>query len=220
MKARISSLSPRALVLLAAAAVLLYAVAAWLVFVSPKRSEASRTADELVTAELRLAEAQAAAHRPSGAGVQVSDVFRLAKAMPSSGDQAGLVLELTRLAERSRVALRSITPQAPAEGAGGATMVPVAVTVEGSFFKITRFLTRVRTLVTVRRGKLRATGRLFSVQDVELVESAVDGFPTLDGTITLHAYVYDEPIAPPELPEGQNEELEPTGGAAAAGSTS
>lgn len=220
MTARVSSLSPRALLLLAAAGVLLYAAAAWFLWVSPKRSDVSRTTAELAAAEVRLEEARAAAHRPSGAGVPVSDVFRLAKAMPSSGDQAGLVLELTRLAERSGVALRSITPQAPAEGAGGATMVPVAVTVEGSFFEITRFLMRVRTLVMVRGGELRAKGRLFSVQNVELVESAVEGFPTLDATITLHAYVYDAPIAPPDVPEGESEELQPTGGTAAAGSTS
>jgi hypothetical protein len=97
-------------------------------------------------------------------------------------------------------------------------MVPVAVTVGGSFYKITRFLRRVRTLVTVRRGKLRATGRLFIVQDVELVESIAEGFPTLDATITLEAYVYDGPIAPAEAPQSDSEELQPSGGTSAAGS--
>ena len=219
MSAKLSGLSPRTLLALSAAAVLLYAIVAWLLFVSPKRSDASRVTKELVAAELKLVEAQAAAHRPAGAGVQVSDVLRLTKAMPSSADQAGLVLELTKLADASGVSLRTITPQAPAEGAGGATMVPVAVTVEGSFYKITRFLNRVRTLVTVRRGKLRARGRLLTVQDVELAESIAEGFPKLDATITLHAYVYDGPIAPAETPRSEDTELQPTGGATAAGST-
>lgn len=99
-------------------------------------------------------------------------------------------------------------------------MISVAVTVEGEFYEITRFLTRVRTLVRVRGGKLRVRGRLLAVQNVELVESATRGFPLLDATITFHAYVYDGPIVPVERAESENEELQPTGGNAAAGSTS
>jgi Tfp pilus assembly protein PilO len=218
--AKLNSLSPRALALLAGAAVLLYAVAVWFVFVSPNRADAARAKEELAAAELELAEAQAAAHRPDGAGVPVSEVLRLAKAMPASADQAGLVLELTRLAEASGLGIRGITPQAAALGAGGATLIPVAVAVEGRFRQIQGFLRRARTLVTVRDGRLRARGRLFIVQDLALTESVTDEFPTLDATITLHAYVYDGPIAPVEIPGAEEEEeLEPSGGNTAAGST-
>lgn len=218
MKARIASLPPRALFALVAAAVLVYAVAAWFLVVSPKRFEVSSLGAEVALAEIRLAEARAAANRPESAGVPVSDVFRLAKAMPRSDDQPGLVLELDRLARASGVTLGSITPQAPVLGAGGATMIPVAVTVGGTYFEISRFLTHTRGLVTVRRGKLRATGRLFTVQSVELVESAVGGFPLLDAAITLNAYVYDGPIVPLGALDAPAEEL-PTGGTSAAGGT-
>lgn len=220
MTARLASLSPRALLLVAAGAVLVYALAAWFVVVSPKRSEAESLGADVVAAELRLAEAQAAANRPRGSGVSVSDVLKLAKAMPQSGDQPGLVLELSRLAKWSGVTLRSITPQAPVVGEGGATMIPVAVTVSGSYFEISTFLRRTRKLVTVRRGTLRAKGRLFTVQNVELVESITDGFPILDGAITFNAFVYDGPIAPAQAPDGSNDELPATDGTAAVGSTS
>lgn len=217
MRTRIASLSPRAMTALAIAAVIVYAAVVWLLLVAPKRSEASSLVEQIAAAEIRLAEAQAAAHRPSEAGVPVSDVFRLAKAMPASDDQPGLVLELSRLAKASGVTLRSITPQAPVTGAGGATTIPVAVTVGGSYFEIARFLQRIGALVTVREGRLHATGRLLTVQNIELVESATDGFPTLDATITLNSYVYDGPIVPAGEPAS---ELSPTGGTAAAvGST-
>ena len=136
-----------------------------------------------------------------GHGASIADVFRLAKAMPSSTDQPGLLLELDRLARASGITLGSITPQDQIVGASGATLIPIEVIVGGSYRQITRFLASARQLVTVRRGRLSATGRLFTVQGVELSESSTRGFPLLDGTIKLNAYVYDGPIAPPSAPD-------------------
>lgn len=220
MSGRLASLPPRTLTVLAASAVLVYTFVVWFLLVSPKRSEAARLGDDIAAAEVRLVEAEAALNRPRAAGGSVSDVLRLAKAMPQSVDQSSLVLELSRLADATGVTLRSITPQTPVVGAGGATLIPVAVAVGGSYFEISRFLRSTRALVRVRRGKIYATGRLFTVQNIELVESLTEGFPTLDGTITLSAYVYDGPIAPAEVPDSPNDELQPSNGASAAGSTS
>jgi hypothetical protein len=219
VKERVASLSPNALRAVAVGAVLLYALVVWFLVVSPKRSDAAQAKDDLAAAEVRLADAQsaAAAQRPGSRGVRVSDVLRLAKAMPTSKDQAGLVLELTRLAERSKVELHTITPASATAGAGGATMIPVTVAVEGSFYRINGFLSRLRTLVSVHGGKLRAKGRVFAVQSVELAEAADGGFPKLDGTIVVNAYVYDGPIAPPAVPETATEETPSSG--QAAGST-
>ena len=218
--ARVTTLSPRALGAIAGGAVLVYAIAAWFLFVSPKRSEASSVQADIAAAEIRLAEAKAAVNRPrTAAGGPVSDVLRLAKAMPESGDQPGMVLELSRLASNSKVTLQSISTQDTVPVAGAPTTIPVVVTVGGSFFQITRFLREARRLVTVRKGELRATGRLFTVQNVELVESATDGFPMLDATITMNAYVYDGPITPVDIPTLPESEL-PATGRAAVGSTS
>lgn len=216
---RATNLSPRALGALAGGAVLVYAIAAWFLFVSPKRSEASRLESDIAAAEIRLAQAKAGASRPQAAGGTVSDVLRLAKAMPESGDQPGMVLELSRLASSTKVTLRSISTQLTVAASGTPTAIPIVVTVGGSFFEITRFLQRVRTLVTVRRGELRATGRLFTVQNVDLVESATDGFPMLDATVTLNAYVYDGPIVPAEIPSLPEGDLEPSGRAAVGSTT-
>ena len=218
MRAQLNALSPRALAAVALGAVLVYALAVWFLVVAPKRSEVASLSADLAAAEMTLAEAQAAANRPQSSGAPVADVFRLAKAMPSSSDQPGLVLELDRLARSSGVTLGSITPQEPGVGAGGATMIQVAVVVGGSYREITRFLAGTRRLVTVRHGKLNATGRLFTVQSVELSESSSKGFPLLDGTITLNAYVYDGPIAPPSTPETTTEE-QSSPGTSAAGAT-
>ena len=219
MKARITSLSPRALLGLAAGAVLIYGLAAWFLFVAPKRAEVASARADVADAELRLAEAQAAANRPGDAGVPVSEVFRLAKAMPGSNDQPGLILELSRLARGSGVTLRSITPEPAVGGEAGPTMIPVAVTIGGSYFEISKFLRRTRMLVSVRDGELRTTGRLFTVQDLALVESITNGFPMLDAAITLNAYVYDGPILPPDLPDVPEEDGSSSASTAAGGTS-
>ena len=220
MKARLAALPTRAQVAVAVAALLLYAAVLWFVLVAPKRSEAASLSEDVIAAEARLADAQLRARKPSrqATGTSVSDVLRLAKAMPSSADQAGLVLELDRLARSTNVALGSIVPQDTVVGGGGATTIPVVVTATSSYRQLTRFLRHTRALVGVHSGKVRATGRLLTMQSVELVESKTKGFPYLDATITLNAYVYDGPIAPATPPTTTTPD-ETSTGATAAGRT-
>ncbi len=217
MRARLDSLSQRALIALAAVVVLVYAAALWLLIVSPSRSDAAAAKQELAATELRLVEAQAASSRPRGANAPVGDVFRLTKAMPAAGEQPGLVLELSRLAKRSGVTLQGITPQPPAAAVGGPSLIPLRVTIGGGYAQITKFLRLTRALDVVRDGKIFAHGRLLTVESVNLVESVAQGFPKLDATVALNAYVYDGPIVPEEIPVPE-EEL-PETGTSAMGST-
>lgn len=185
------------LVAVAAAGVAVYLLAAWFLFVSPKRAEASRLDAEVTAAEERLAQARAASGRPTDPQSRVSDLFRLAKAMPASADQASLLLELDVLARKANVAIASLTLQEPTALAGGSTAIPVAVTVGGTYRDITRFLRQMRRLVGLSGGDPRALGRLLTVQSVELSESKTRGFPRLDAAVVLNAHVYDGPIVPP-----------------------
>ena len=221
MRARIESLSPRALTALAIGAVLLFAAATWFVVVSPKRADAAAAGVDLAAAHERLAEAQAALVQPRTSGTPVADVFRLSRAMPSSADQPGLVLEIARLARSSGLTLEGITPITPLAGVGGPTLIPVDVAVRGRYFAITRFLKRVRLLVTVRAGKVAAKGRLLSVRSIDLTESDTGKYPELDATIGIDAYVYDGPMAPVAIPDAESEDEEElsTDGGSAAGST-
>jgi Tfp pilus assembly protein PilO len=213
--------SRRALIGVAAAAVALYAIAAWFLFVSPKRAEASRLEADVVAAEDALVAARAATGKRATPETRVSDLFRLAKAMPSSRDQASLLLELDVLARKANVAIASVTLQEPTTLAAGSTAIPVAVTVGGSYRDVTRFLRQMRRLVGLSGGNPRAVGRLLTVQSVELTESKEHGFPRLDAAILLNAHVYDTPIAPPAPPTppaGSDEETDAE--TSAAGATS
>ena len=222
MKTSLSALSPRALLAVAVGGVLVWAALLWLVYVSPHRSAASRAKQELAAAQTELVQAQVAAHRPSAVGgTTASDVLRLAKAMPTSGDLSGLVFELSRLAQVSHVQLRSISSATATEGPGGTTMVPITVIVGGRFRQVTRFLQRTRALVSMRAGRLHATGRLFSVDSVELAESLPGGFPNLDATVVLDAFAYDGPITPATPPStSEDTTTTSTSSSAAPGGTS
>jgi Tfp pilus assembly protein PilO len=221
MKARFADLPSRAQMAIAIGVVLIYAAALWFLLVAPKRTEAASVSEDVVAAQLELATAQLEARRPARRkrDSSVSDVLRLAKAMPSSADQAGLVLELDRLARSANVTLGSITPSEPVLGSGGTTTIPVVVTATGSYRQITRFLQHTRALVGVSGGAVHATGRLLTMQTVELVESSAKGFPYLDATITLNAFVYDGPIVPATPTPTTTTTEDASTGATAAGST-
>jgi Tfp pilus assembly protein PilO len=218
--ARLESLSTRATVLLIAGVVIVYAAALWFLFVSPKRADLATAREDLVAAELRLLEAKTAEDKPRSGGTEVVDVFRLAKAMPSTADQTGLLLEVSMLARQSGVSLGTITPKDPIAAVGSPALIPVTVTLTGSYRQITQFLARTRKLVRVRDGKIHATGRLLSVHSVNLIESVSEGFPKLDATLEIDAFVYDGPIVQAETPPPAAEGELPAAGSDALGGSS
>ena len=135
--------SRRALVAVVGVAVVLYLLAVWFLFLSPRRAEAARLQAEVTAAEAQLADARGGAGVTHVAKTHVSDLFRLAKAMPSSRDQASLLLELDLLARKANVTIASVSMQEPSALPGGSTAIPVAVTVSGTYRNITRFVRHV-----------------------------------------------------------------------------
>jgi hypothetical protein len=112
---------------------------------------------------------------------------------------SGIVIELERIADETGIRFRSITPQ-PAAPLGAYYVVPVDVSFDGSFYALSDFLFRLRTLVSVRRGELHAAGRLFSVESVDFAEGE-GGFPMLNANLTLQAYVYGSDTSGTTVPE-------------------
>lgn len=213
--------SRRALVVVAVVSTAIYLAAVWFLFVSPRRAEAARMQNEVVAAEASLAAARGGAGAPHATKGRVSDLFRLAKAMPSSRDQASLLLELDLLARKAKVTIASVSMQEPSALTGGSTAIPVAVTVSGTYRDITRFVRQMRTLAGLRRGDPYATGRLLTVQSVDLTESKADGFPQLDAALLLNAHVYDGPVIPvaPATPPAESSSGSTGTTASAAGAT-
>src|SRR5262249_26411248 len=128
--------------------------------------------------------------------IEVADVYRLAKAMPTKTDMPDLVLELSQLARDTGISFDSISPQ-PVAAVGSYSVLPIAVTFNGNFYDLADFLYRLRSLVTVHAGRLDATGRLFSVDTLAFNESE-NKFPQIQATLVIDAFVYaSAPAAAP-----------------------
>ena len=196
-------LNSRTLGAIVGAAILAYAAAGYFMVVSPKKAESARLDEQIAVAPLELRDALAAtAAQDDTQPIAVADIFRLSIAMPSTPDMPGILLELSRIADETGIRFKSITPQ-PALPIAAYQVVPIDVAFDGSFYALSDFLFRLRTLVTVRRGELHAAGRLFSVASVDFSESD-RGFPLLAATLKLNAYVYGVDAAgavpPPATP--------------------
>jgi len=192
-------LTPRTLGVIVGAVILVYAAAGYFMVVSPKKATSARLDEEIATASLELRDALAATSAQDDTQpIAVADIFRLSVAMPSTPDMPGILLELSRIADETGIRFKSITPQ-PALPTAGYQVVPIDVAFDGSFYALSDFLFRLRTLVTVRRGELHAAGRLFSVSSVDFSESD-RGFPLLAATLKLNAYVYGLNVAGGAVP--------------------
>ena len=100
----------------------------WLIVISPKRDEAASLKQDIDGLQSSVEQAQQAA----AAGEQAREDFQvnyrrlvvLGKAVPADGDQAGLLFQLQRLADRSGVGFQSIDLTASAQSASTPTTPP------------------------------------------------------------------------------------------------
>jgi Tfp pilus assembly protein PilO len=192
-------LSPRALYVVVAVGLLVYTLGFWFMLVAPKRALAGELEAEVVTTQQAVSTARAAAVAPPDAQpIAVADIFRLAKAMPVSPDMPGILLELARIAEETGIEFESISPAASVVE-GDYQVIPIGLTFDGNFYELSDLLFRLRTLVGVRHGELEATGRLFSVEQIDFAESP-NGFPEIAANLTVNAYVYGTATPASSLP--------------------
>ena len=193
------SLPKPAAIAIVVAGLLVVTLAGYFLVISPQRSKAAELATEGESIEaqiqaLRIANAQVRNVEP----IRVADLFRVSKAMPSTDDMPGVLLELNRIANETGISFESITPQ-EATDAGGYLRRPIDLVFDGNYYELSDFLYRLRSLVRVRGGQLEATGRLFTVNALNFVESE-RAFPRIKATLNISAYVYGTGAAVPAQP--------------------
>jgi hypothetical protein len=168
---------------------LVVAAAGWFLLVSPKRAKAAELTAQIEATEAQIMEARAAQLKAEEVQpIKVADLFRLTKAMPSDIDMSGVLLELNRIATETGISFESIAPGATTT-VGTFRVQPTELVFVGNFYTLSDFLFRLRTLVGVQRGKLHATGRLFSVDRLTFAEGD-KGFPQIKAVLTVSAYLY------------------------------
>jgi Tfp pilus assembly protein PilO len=203
----------------------LLVLAGWMLLVSPARSKSADLQTQITATQSDIATRKAAiARKPKiEVDVRTSDLYRLTKAVPGRADMPGIVLELNRLSRSTGVSFQTIAPQTVVTGQGY-NVLPLNVIVNGRFGEVNSFLHQLRRLVTVKKARLDASGRLFSVDNVSLAESPAATFPEVQATITLDAFVYAGGVLPGADPAAPNANpsdtsTPPSSGAVAAGAT-
>ena len=114
--------------------------------------------------------------------------------MPQRVAMPAMLRQLVRVAKRTGVRLDSVTPQ-PATTLQGYDAVPMDVVVGGRYLPIQRFLHRLRVQARVAGNQVHSSGRLFSVETVNL--AADENLPRLTATLHLNAFVYANDASAP-----------------------
>lgn len=206
------------------AAALLVGLGGWKFVVAPQNTKAASLQQQTAGVQQQIAQnlsAAAAARNTASAQAQpikIADLYKLAKAMPSDQDIPDLLIELSRVTQEAGV---EVTTLSPSTDSTTANTVPISLNVSGDFYSITDLLYRLRNLVWVRNGELQASGRLFSIDSVNLTPT---NGKTVTATISLHAFVYSAPVVTPAAPAAPTDTTDTTtttpdtsGGTSAAG---
>ena len=203
MNAKKRKLSPVAASVVVAVVALLFLAAGMFLLVLPQRDKAASLKKQIAATQQQIVQARALAEQKPAQPIRVADLFKLVKAMPDRLDMPGILLQLNQTASDSGIEFDSISPS-PATPGTGYQVVPIALEFNGNFYDLNDFLFRLRNLVSVRGGKLGATGRLFSVGSIDFAEGQ-SGFPNIHAQLHVNAYVYGtgvpaSTVAPPPTP--------------------
>lgn len=207
MTARLSSLSTRAQVALVAGVLLLVVLIGYFALISPKRSTAAKLKQQTAAVQNQIKQNQSTAFAQALPAVRAASVFSLSTAMPRQLETADVILQLNQLAVDSGLSFDEITPNGASSTATGVATgttdpfaaEPIQVKFTGSFFNLLAFLQRLRNLVRVENGHLNAVGRLFDVSDISFA-SGPKGFPQIQTTLTVNAFVPQAPQPAPTVP--------------------
>ena len=107
--------------------------------------------------------------------------------MPVTADEPDLMLALDHLAKASGVKVLGLSPGAPTAEVGY-VVLPVQLSLDGSYASLTGYFHKLRMLVGVRHGRLLAHGRLLSL--VSVAEAPDAKGKTETATVDVNAFVF------------------------------
>jgi type IV pilus assembly protein PilO len=182
--------------LVIAIALVIVAAVGYFALIRPKHGEAGRLTTEIAELDHKVTEARLAQRaRAQAPAIRVAELFDLSKAMPNKEDMPGVILELNSVAASAGIRFIAIAPQGTISKVGYKVQ-PIQLTFHGNYFGLSDFLFRLRNLVTVRDGVLRASGRLFTLDNIDFHQSPIDKFPQVEAVMVVSAYVFDPSAVP------------------------
>jgi Tfp pilus assembly protein PilO len=188
----IDRMTPRAAALVGGAFFLLVLLVGWFVFVSPKQAEATDLDTSITETQVKLNIAEALVR---GSKARNADVARLTKAMPPDVRMSAILRELSAASASANVRINSVSPQG-ATPVGSYAATPIAVTLEGKYFNVARFLHLLHSRAEIAAAsKVTGPGRLYSVPQLQLTGGGEGGL--LQVTTTIDTYSFTGASATP-----------------------
>jgi Tfp pilus assembly protein PilO len=193
----------------------------WMWAISPKREERAQVKDNVAAQQARLstAQAQLASFQATKKQfpVKLAELKKLDKAVPARGAISSLLRQLQRRAKVRHsnlrlVALSSGATATPGSTGGvstpGATVgpdglaaLPFQFEFTGEYFDLRDILATVRRSVSVRKDKVKVTGRLLTIDSLSFTRTDPTTTRTR-ATLTATAYVAPDGAATPQPPAG------------------
>ena len=157
------------------------AVLAFLLIVNPKRAQVSEAegaladaqSQELTKVAQRASLQQAQAEAPANRKI----IRQVEQQLPPTADPQGLILLLKNAAVKSGVDLTQQATGNPTPGANGVTVIPITLSLSGTYFSLDEYLFQLETLP-----------RAAKVISVNLAPGAT-GATTVSGLLTMQVQV-------------------------------
>lgn len=197
MKKKLAALDKRIQFGLIAVGLIVFGLAGYMLVVSPLGAQATKVQSAVDAQNTQIyqrrAELRKGQHPPT---IRVADLFKLSRAMPDREDMPGIILALGDVARSAGIKFDLIEPVlgAAITPAGSYTPVRIHLLFNGDFYGLSDFLYRIRSLVAVRNGTLRADGRLFNVDSVAF-NVVTDKFPQIAAELYVDTFVYGAPVS-------------------------
>jgi Tfp pilus assembly protein PilO len=186
-------------------AALAVAAAAWLLVVAPEREKATKLGVEVSTAQSQLTTAESEVNTARSAEVgyptEYASLVNLGKAVPTGQEVPSLIVQLAQATNEKNVEFSSITSggssansSATPAAAASFTAMPFTFVFNGSFFNLYDLFQQLNHFTTrTSAGSLQVSGRLLTIQSVQLAPGTSSGSGgssgQLTGTISATAYV-------------------------------
>ncbi|MBA3842037.1 MAG: type 4a pilus biogenesis protein PilO [Actinobacteria bacterium] len=208
-------ISGRVSLLVVSIALILVLAIGWFGLVSPERSKASKLDRQIAETNVQLQGVTDLLR--GGQGKQSLAQLRVfAKAVPSDAQMSQILRQLSSIASASGVEVDAVTPQALTPLSVGQAL-PITLMVKGHYFGLQRFLHALRSEAELHGQKLRATGRLYTVDNIVFTggqspsgqpagpttSGQVAGGDLIQAALSLNAFVFTS-AAPTATPSGDS----------------
>jgi Tfp pilus assembly protein PilO len=182
---------------LSALAVVVVAAVGWFMVISPQRTKANELDAQRAVVDTEWAADRVLVSKPSETKTKAT-LAAAKRALPDDPQVSEILRQLAGFAAKSRTELDAITPSAAVAGTGAQT-IPIALQFKGRYFGLQSLLSLMRTSAVSKGGKITATGRLYTVDNISFGGAGDDGL--LSATIQLNAFVYSPvPVTPTATP--------------------